>query len=226
VIERLFANAPTAPESKLWIWRLLFPPVRAVVSWFARFEVRGRENLPKSGPYIIAANHTSWKDPPVVSIALATPIRWMAKTEVFDWPFIGFLLRGIGNFAVRRGESDRKAIALSLKILGNGLPLGVFPEGHRSDGGLLRGQPGIALLADRTDALIVPCAIVGTPTARPRLIRRTEATIDLGRPFRISELPPEVRRDRQATADAIMLRIAEMLPREMRGVYASGVPKQ
>jgi 1-acyl-sn-glycerol-3-phosphate acyltransferase len=225
VIERLFAKAPTEPESRLWVWRLLFPPVRAVVSAFAGIEVNGRVNLPATGPYILAANHMSWKDPPVVSIALATPIRWMAKIEVFDYPILGFVLRGIGNFAVRRGESDRRAIALSLKVLECGLPLGVFPEGHRSDRGLLRGQPGIALLADRADALIVPCGIIGTKTARLRPVRRTEATVNLGRAFRISELPSDTRRDRQATADAIMLRIADLLPAEMRGVYAQGVPK-
>jgi 1-acyl-sn-glycerol-3-phosphate acyltransferase len=187
----------------------------------------GRENVPATGAYILVANHTSWKDPPIVSLAITTPIRWMAKTEVFDYPIIGFLLRGIGNFAIRRGESDRRSIALALAVLQKGLPLGVFPEGHRSESkALLRGRPGISLLADRADALIVPCGIVGTPTARLRLFRRAEVTLSFGRPFRISELPPEVRRDRQATADAIMLRLAQMLPIAMRGVYANGVPKE
>jgi len=225
VIERLFAKAPVEPESRLWIWRILFPPVHFFVFLFARVEIRGREHVPASGAYIIVANHTSWKDPPVVSLALGTPIRWMAKIEVFDYPLIGFLLRGIGNFAVRRGESDRRSVQLALQVLERGLPLGVFPEGHRSeDRALLRGWPGISLLADRGDALIVPCGIVGTPTARLRPIRRTEAVLSFGKPFRVSDLAPEIRRDRQATADAIMLRIAAVLPPEMRGVYANGVP--
>src|SRR5439155_912085 len=164
------AGAPVQPESKLWLWRLLFPPVRAVVSLFADVEVVGRENVPASGPYIIVANHINWKDPPMVSISLGTPIRWMAKIEVFDYFFIGFLLRGIGNFAVRRGESDRRSVQLALQVLDRGLPLGVFPEGHRSeDRALLRGRPGISLLADRANAPIVPCAIVGTPTAMPHI---------------------------------------------------------
>ena len=225
MIERLFAKAPVEPESRLWIWRILFPPVHFFVFLFARVEIRGREHVPASGAYIIVANHTSWKDPPVVSLALGTPIRWMAKIEVFDYPLIGFLLRGIGNFAVRRGESDRRSVQLALQVLERGLPLGVFPEGHRSeDRALLRGWPGISLLADRGDALIVPCGIVGTPTARLRPIRRTEAVLSFGKPFRVSDLAPEIRRDRQATADAIMLRIAAVLPPEMRGVYANGVP--
>ncbi len=225
MIERLFAKAPVEPESRLWIWRILFPPVRFLVFLFARVEIRGREHVPASGAYIIVANHTSWKDPPIVSLALGTPIRWMAKIEVFDYPLIGFLLRGIGNFAVRRGESDRRSIQLALQVLERGLPLGVFPEGHRSDDRkLLRGWPGISLLADRADALIVPCGIVGTPTARLRPIRRTEAVLSFGKPFRVSDLAPDIGRDRQATADAIMLRIAAVLPPEMRGVYANGMP--
>ena len=227
MIERLFAKAPTQPESKLWLWRLLMPPVRFVIFEFAGVKIVGRENVPALGAYILIANHTSWKDPPIVSLAISTPIRWMAKTEVFDYPVIGFLLRGIGNFAIRRGESDRRSIATALQVLERGLPLGVFPEGHRSETRtLLRGRPGISLLADRTGALIVPCGIVGTPTARLRPVRRTEVTLTFGKPFRLSDLPTTVRGDRQAAADAIMLRLAELLPSEMRGVYANGVPKE
>jgi 1-acyl-sn-glycerol-3-phosphate acyltransferase len=225
VIERLFERAPTTPVSELWLWRLLSPLVRAVVFSFVGVEVVGADNIPRGGAYIVVANHSSWKDPPIVSLAIRTPIRWMAKFEVFDYFFIGFLLRGIGNFAIRRGESDRRAMRLAFAVLDAGLPLGVFPEGHRSeDATLHRGRPGIALLADRTDALIVPCAIVGTPRAKMRPIRRKEIVLTFGKPLRMSELPPEVRRDRQATADAVMLRIAGLLPEKMRGVYARGMP--
>lgn len=221
MIERLFADAPTSPVSRLWVWRLLFPPIRAFVMLFIEIGVHGREHIPASGPYIVASNHINWKDPPVVSLALAIPIRWMAKVEVFRWFVVGFLLRGIGSIAVRRGESDRRAMVTGLRVLEKGLPLGVFPEGHRSeDGRLLRGRPGIGLLAERTNALIVPCGITGTPTARFRLIRRREVEISFGPPFRVSDLPPEERTDHQAVADAVMRRIAAQLPEAMRGMYA------
>jgi len=225
VIERLFANAPTAPDSELWLWRLLFRPVRWFILSFIGIEVRGREHVPARGPYVIVANHINWKDPPAVSVALGVPIRWMAKREVFDYPILGFVLRGIGNFAIRRGESDRRAIALALRVLEKGLPLGVFPEGHRSDRQeLQRAQPGVALVADRANVLIVPCGIAGTAVAGPRIPRRTDIVLSFGRPFRVSELSPELRSDRQVTADAIMLRVAEQLPPPMRGVYSRGMP--
>jgi 1-acyl-sn-glycerol-3-phosphate acyltransferase len=151
----------------------------------------------------------------------------MAKSEVFEWPVIGFLLRGVGNFAIRRGESDRRALQLAMRVLDRGLPLGVFPEGHRSERReLLRGRAGIAMLAEKTDALIVPCGIAGTPTSIPGLIGRARIRLAFGPPFRISDLPEALRHDRQGATDEIMLRIAALLPPQMRGVYAEGAPKE
>ena len=66
--------------------------------------------------------------------------------------------------------------------------------------------------------------IAGTAVAGPRIPRRTDIVLSFGRPFRVSELPPELRADRQVTADAIMLRVAEQLPPPMRGVYSHGMP--
>ena len=226
-MDRLFEDTAVAPVSRLWIWRLLFPPVRWVIAHITRIAVVGREHVPPTGAYILVANHVNWKDPPVVSVALGVPIRWMAKREVFDYPIIGFLLRGVGNFAIRRGESDRRALQLAMRVLDRGLPLGVFPEGHRSEHrALLRGRPGISLLAEKSGAVIVPCGIAGTTTSFLGLIGRQRITLSFGAPFRISDLPQEARGDRQAAADAIMLRIAEQLPPVMRGVYAQGMPRQ
>ena len=226
-MDRLFADMALAPPQRLWIWRLLFPPVRWLVTHLTHIDVVGREHVPDSGAYIVVANHVNWKDPPVVSVALGIPVRWMAKSEVFNWPVIGFLLRGVGNFAIRRGESDRRALQLGMRVLERGLPLGVFPEGHRSERrSLLRGRPGIALLAEKSDAPIVACGIAGTSTPFLGLIGRRRIRLAFGRPFRISDLPQDVRRDRQATADGIMLRIAELLPPDLRGVYADGMPKE
>ncbi len=221
MIEALFARAPVQPQSRLWVWRLLYPPIRAFILLWMVLPVEGRERVPARGPYILVVNHINWKDPPLISLALQVSIRWMAKVEVFEWFVVGFLLRGIGCFPVRRGESDRRAIVTALRVLEAGQPLGFFPEGHRSERGQLqRAKTGIALLALRSGALVVPCGIAGTPTARLRLRRRREVAIRIGEPFYVTQLAEARERDEQAIADAIMRRIAALLPPEMRGEYA------
>jgi 1-acyl-sn-glycerol-3-phosphate acyltransferase len=181
--------------------------------------VEGLENLPRSGSYILVANHISWLDPPMIEFALGVPIRYMAKRELFAVPVIGFVLRAIGNFPVRRGESDRRALETALRVLEAGQPLGYFPEGTRSkDGVLHRAKPGIAFLARRSGAPLVPVAISGTPEARLRLPPRTEIVVRVGRPVSLVELGGGP--DDQALADAIFSRVAALLPSHMRGVYA------
>ncbi|HEX9269832.1 MAG TPA: lysophospholipid acyltransferase family protein [Candidatus Limnocylindria bacterium] len=182
--------------------------------------LEGAEHVPEAGPYILVANHINWKDPPAIELLLRVAIRFMAKSESFETPFIGGLLRGIGCFPVRRGQADRRALELCLSVLRAGRPLGYFPEGTRSrDGRLRRAHPGIAFLALRSGAPIVPVGVTGTPAAR---IRRSDILVRVGEPFRANDLPESATHDDQAVADAIMRRIAALLPEAMRGSYADG----
>ena len=216
-----FDGAPERPAGRLWVWRYLYPPVRALVRALVRFDVRGREHLPPRGPYILALNHASWKDPAVIVFGLEVPVRFMGKAQVFAYPIVGFLLRGIGSFPVRRGEGDRRAVVTALRVLTSGQVLGFFPEGHRSeDGALLRAKPGIAFVASRApDVPIVPCAIVGSRRSLPRLILGGRVGIHIGEAFRVRDLPEAERVDEQAVADAVMRRIAAVATPEMRGAY-------
>lgn len=178
----------------------------------------GREHVPGSGPYIVVANHVDWKDPPALEFTLGRAIRFMAKIEAFDLFLLGGLMRGIGCFPVRRGASDRQAIRTCLAVLGAGNPLGFFPEGTRSrDGRLQRAQPGIGFLARRSDALLLPVGVEGTPGARPF---RGRIVVRVGPAFRARDLDAADARDEQALADAIMRRVAALLPPEQRGEYA------
>ena len=179
----------------------------------------GRERIPGAGPYIVVSNHIDWKDPPAIELLFKVAIRFMAKTEAFDMPLLGGLLRGIGCFPVRRGQADRRALETCLDVLRAGNPLGYFPEGTRSrDGKLRRAHPGIAFLASRSGATIVPVGVTGTRGARPL---HRDIVVTVGAPFGLAELGLEPTHDEQATADAIMRRVAALLPEEMRGVYAS-----
>jgi 1-acyl-sn-glycerol-3-phosphate acyltransferase len=214
-------GAPDWPQDRLWLWRVGFPPVRALALFLAPMRVAGLEHVPRSGGYIVVANHINWKDPPWIEFALRVAVRYMAKQEVFAAPLIGGILRAIGCFPVRRGESDRRAFVTALRVIEAGRPLGWFPEGHRSESGaLIRAHPGIGALARRTDAPLLPIAVTGTPRARLGRFWRRDITVTIGEPFRASQLDASERRDEQAVAEAIMRRIATMLPAEMRGAYA------
>ncbi|MBI3522772.1 MAG: 1-acyl-sn-glycerol-3-phosphate acyltransferase [Chloroflexi bacterium] len=213
-------GAPEWPDRRLWVWQLGFGTVSALATFLAPLAVRGREHIPAEGPYILAANHIDWKDPPWIEFAFRVPLRYMAKQEVFEVPLIGGVLRGIGCFPVRRGEADRRAIVTALRVLETGHPLGFFPEGHRSEDGVLRrGHPGIALLAERSGAPIVPVGIAGTTHARLGRFWRRDIDVVIGESFRVADLASSERSSADATTAAIMRRIARLLPEEMRGEH-------
>jgi 1-acyl-sn-glycerol-3-phosphate acyltransferase len=200
------------------MWQLLFAPVRAIGRALFPMFLEGREHIPAQGAYIVVANHVDWKDPPAIELTFGVAIRYMAKIEAFRMFFLGGLLRGIGCFPVRRGEGDRRAIVTCLKVLRAGNPLGFFPEGTRSrQRALGRARPGIAFLALKSDVPILPVGVSGTPEARPF---HSNIRVRVGQPFRASELPETAAGDEQAIADAIMRKVAILLPPQMRGYYA------
>src|SRR5438132_288394 len=106
------AGTPTLPQERLWLWRLGFPIVRALAGFLCPWRLEGAENVPPSGPFILVSNHINWKDPPWMEFALGRAIRYMAKRELFQVPVIGYILRAIGAFPVRRGEADRGALQM------------------------------------------------------------------------------------------------------------------
>ncbi|EAX46543.1 1-acyl-sn-glycerol-3-phosphate acyltransferases [Thermosinus carboxydivorans Nor1] len=139
-----------------WLLRLFF---RLVFRW----KVTGTANIPREGGVIIAANHVSLWDPPVIGCAMDRRISFMAKEELFAIPVFNWIIAKLGAFPVRRGAADRTAIRTAVAILEAGGVLGVFPEGTRSRTGKLgAAEPGVAMLALKTGAPIVPCAVVGT----------------------------------------------------------------
>ncbi len=175
-------------------------------------DVRGVENLPRTGPAIVAPNHRNMADPPLLAAVLPRKIYYMTKQEAWDHSFLGLLSRWFEAFPVRRGEVDLVAYRRALKILEEGKVLGIFPEGHRSrDGRLLPGQPGAIILAQRSGAPIVPVGIHGVSEALswPGILRRGVISIRVGQPYH----PPRGRREQlpELTAD-LMARIAALLP--------------
>ncbi|MBS4191052.1 1-acyl-sn-glycerol-3-phosphate acyltransferase [Bacillus sp. FJAT-49705] len=156
-----------------------------------RFEVTGREHFPKEGGVLLCSNHINNFDPPVVGINAPRPVHFMAKEELFKVPLLGKIVSNLNAFPVKRGMSDREALRKGLAILKEGHVLGIFPEGTRSKTGeLTKGLSGVGFFALRTDAAVVPCAIIGPYKAFKRL------KVIYGKPINIQEL-----RDKKASAE-------------------------
>lgn len=143
---------------------IIFPWIFKI--WL-RWEVFGRENIPAEGPVVIAANHLSLLDPPVLGAAATRKVHFMAKSELFKPAWFGALIRKLGAFPVRRGAMDRDAIKMGLTILKENKVLAVFPEGTRSKTGELgRAGGGAFMMAVKCKAKIVPAYIYGTDLKR------------------------------------------------------------
>ena len=131
--------------------------------WQARLKVRGAHNIPSDGPVILAANHRSMLDIPLVVVACPRPVYFMAKATLFRGWFLAWLFHELGAFRVSRGGPDLRALDTALAVLDTGNVLGIYPEGTRSrTGEMLPFLKGAAWLALRTGAPLVPCGIVGT----------------------------------------------------------------
>lgn len=186
--------------------------------------VEGVENVPAAGPAILMINHINFVDPFVVLNSLPRNIVPMAKVEVYSYPIVGIFPRIYGVIPVQREEIDRRAIQAALEVLRAGEIILVAPEAHRGSQ-LRQGKEGVAYLATRGNAPIVPVAIDGTvgfPTFRllPRW-REPGAVVKIGKPFRLITRGPRAGRDtlRQMTDEAMYI-LAAMLPEYRRGVYA------
>jgi 1-acyl-sn-glycerol-3-phosphate acyltransferase len=134
--------------------------------WF-RIQVEGGDNVPDQGPVILASNHRSNMDPVLLASAVQRPVAFMAKEELFVGP-LGWILRWIGQFPVRRGGIDREALRRTDALLARGSMLGLFPEGTRGDGTFATVHPGLAYIVVRQGCPVLPVAILGTERVRRR----------------------------------------------------------
>jgi 1-acyl-sn-glycerol-3-phosphate acyltransferase len=171
-----------------WAFTLLF-----------HLKVDGAAHVPKGGPVIVAANHRSMLDVPLLVVAFPRPVTFMAKRTLFHGRFWTAFFHGLGGFPVEPGQGDHGALKTGMAVLGAGAVLGVFPEGTRSFrepmGPFLNGAAWLAL---RSGAPIVPCAIVGTErpvgTSWWRWLRPRRVRISIGPPIAAGPLDGPVRR--------------------------------
>jgi 1-acyl-sn-glycerol-3-phosphate acyltransferase len=209
-----------------WVY-FLAQKIFALLGWLLlRQEVRGRENLPALGPYLLAFNHLSMVDAPLLLMHVPRQMSGMMTDKYAQSPFISWLANRLGVLWVTRGEADMDAIKAGLGHLRSGGILAISPEGTRSlTGQLLKGKTGVAYLATRTGVPIVPVGLSGTEKvyANVRRLGRTPVKLIVGQPF---SLPPDSRAKGEKLeeyTELIMRRIAALLPPEYRGAYADSV---
>jgi 1-acyl-sn-glycerol-3-phosphate acyltransferase len=152
-------------------------------AWF-RIRVEGQEQIPEAGPVILASNHRSNMDPVLLASAVKRPVAFMAKAELFVGP-LGWIMRWIGQFPVRRGGIDRDALRRTDAILARGSMLGLFPEGTRGDGTFSAVHSGLAYIVVRQRCPVLPVVISGTER-----VRRRFGWLPFASPVRIVIGPP------------------------------------
>ena len=128
---------------------------------FHRFKVYGLDNIPSSGPFILASNHQSFFDPPALGCRLPRNLHYFARDSLFFWP-LGILIRNLNSIPVNRSTLDIQTLKLVLSVLNQGNPLLVFPEGTRSCNDQIQsGKKGIGLLLAKSGVPIVPAKVIG-----------------------------------------------------------------
>lgn len=188
----------------------------------SKMDVDGVANIPRDGGCLLAINHLSLADTPVVLSLLPRRTIMFASEHLRSSAFMNWVLSDMGDaIYVRRGEGDTDALASGLAVLRAGGMLGLGPEGTRSPGGLTRGHTGVAYLATQAGVPVIPLAAWGQEfiPAHLRSLRRAPITVRIGAPLYFNDPAPTAAGLRDYT-DRVMTAIAGMLPEGYRGAYA------
>jgi 1-acyl-sn-glycerol-3-phosphate acyltransferase len=199
-------------RGNLWFWAKVL----------LRLRIEGAGQLPRRGPLIVASNHVSHLDPPLVGLGVPRLVFHMAKKELFVLKPLMLFMRSIGTIMVDRGQG-RQALIDAVHYLDKGECVIIFPEGTRSpDGVLSQGRSGAVVIAIRSGSPIVPAAIIGSEkalTKGSKFIKLVPVTVKFGAPYHIDyhgdleQIPREVLR--RETFE-LMERIEALLPEQMR----------
>jgi 1-acyl-sn-glycerol-3-phosphate acyltransferase len=198
--------------------RILRGPVRRALERWFDLRVEGLEHIPPAGPCLIAANHHNYLDGVLLAVALPRPVAFLVMPGVWRaTPLHPWLHRHLGSIPLRLAGADVGALRSAMQTLEGGRVVGIFPEGPFSARGCLeRGQPGVALLAVRTGAPVVPAGIHGTYQAllgrRAYVPRRHPLAVRFGTPRCFTRVSGPGRLGREHVTRRIMDDIAALLP--------------
>ena len=209
------------------IARFIMRPIfRLIFRLLSKVSIIGRENVPKSGPYLITINHVSLFEPPFVLAFWPVAPEGAGAVEIWDRPGQALLVRLYYGIQVHRGEFDRQLLDSMMSVLQSGKPLLLAPEGGRThDLGMRRALPGVAYIVDKTHVPVIPVGIVGTTDdffARALRLKRPPLEMRIGKPLFLPLVEGKGAARHaalQANADRIMQAIADLMPAEYHGVY-------
>lgn len=163
--------------------------VWGVYKLFYNFHIEGIENIPQDRPLVMASNHRSYADPVILTMPMKRPVTYMAKEELFKNKLFGWFITKLGAFPVKRGAGDMQVIDDSIAILNSGRNLVIFPEGTRSkDGKVGKGKTGVALIAAKSGADVLPCGII---FEGEKLKFRSKLTLRFGKVIPAEEIAVE-----------------------------------
>jgi 1-acyl-sn-glycerol-3-phosphate acyltransferase len=210
-----------------WSFRPIF---RGIFHILSKVVISGKENIPEKGAYLIAINHISIIEPPLVLAFWPIAPEAVGAVDIWSKPGQSTLARLYGGIPVHRGDYDRRLVETMVIVLRSGRPLVIAPEGGRSHTpGMRPGLPGVAYVVDKAKVPILPVGIVGsTEDFLQRAFQGQRPTLEMriGQAVRLPDIVGrgEQRKDAlQQNTDLLMTEIARLLPQEYQGVYGKFV---
>ncbi|HOM71413.1 MAG TPA: lysophospholipid acyltransferase family protein [Armatimonadota bacterium] len=198
-----------------WIGWIL---CRLALTIFGRYKAVGAGNVPSEGGVILAPNHVSYIDPPAAGCGIRKrQVRFMAKSELFKIPVLGYLIDRVGAFPVKQNTADRAALKKAMDLINSGNIVCLFPEGTRSlIGELMEAQPGLGMIALKTKAPVVPAALIGTNKMLPPhswYLHFSRIKVVYGKPMTFDDLYEKgmSREAIEQVGERVMAAIAELL---------------
>ena len=191
--------------------------VSTVSKLFFSLQILYPERSIQNGPLILAANHQSYLDPPIIGLAADREVFWLAKKTLFSWPILGKLFPKLNVIPVDIQKNDSSALRILIRYINQGKAVVIFPEGARTlDGQMQKAQPGLGMLICKTQAPVLPLRIFGAREALPRgssNLNFTPVSIVVGEPIYFSKkdmLGDNKREIYQKLSDQVMDAIAAL----------------
>jgi 1-acyl-sn-glycerol-3-phosphate acyltransferase len=202
-------------QQRMTFWYLLgYSLSKAIAKTFFNYRVIGAENMIEDGPCIIAANHCSYLDPPLVGVACRRAIHYLARKSLLDLPILGPILPELNVIPVDQKNPQRAALMGAIRVVRNGGAVLIFPEGTRSSNGHLQAaHPGVGLVVAKTGAPVVPVRISGSFKALSRghkIPRLVNLSANIGRPLHFSVTEFEDEQSYAQCSERIMASIREL----------------